>query len=170
VFGLCDDLLHDVPRDIRQPEVAAVVLVGELLVIHPHECEDGCVEIVDADFVDSGLVADLIGFAVVGSAADAAAGHPRREGVGIVIAAGLGTFLGQGEAAELAGADDQGAVEEAALFQICQQSGDRDVRFAGELAVIAGDIDMAIPRALVFHSAAEDLDEAHAALDETGAP
>ena len=34
---LCDDLLHHIPVDIRQPEIAAGVAVGQLLVIQAEQ-------------------------------------------------------------------------------------------------------------------------------------
>ena len=45
------NLLHHVPRHVRQPEVAAGVAVGQLLVVRPHQVKDGRVEIVDVDLL-----------------------------------------------------------------------------------------------------------------------
>src|SRR5262249_31075849 len=70
------------------------------------------------------------------------------------------------EPPELAAPDYQSLVEQAALFQVLQQARDRLVRLAGELLVVALDVDMAVPRALVFHPPGVDLDEPHPALDQ----
>ena len=44
--------------------------------------------------------------------------------------------------------------------------GDRLVGLAGELFVIALDVDVAVPRAFVFHAPGVNLDEPHSALDQ----
>ena len=38
--ALGDDVVDDVARDISESEITAAVLVGELLVVDPHEVED----------------------------------------------------------------------------------------------------------------------------------
>ena len=50
-------------------------------------------------------------------------------------------------------------------LEVGQEGGDGLVGLAGELAVVAGDVDVAVPAPLVLHAAAVDLHEAHAALD-----
>ena len=51
-------------RHVGQPEVAAVVAVRQPLVIHAEQVQDRGVQVVDADPVLDGLVADLVGRAV----------------------------------------------------------------------------------------------------------
>ena len=46
-------------------EIAAVVSVGQPLVIEAQEMEHRCVQIVDAHFIDDRLVADFVGLTVV---------------------------------------------------------------------------------------------------------
>ena len=71
-------------------------------------------------FVDGGA-AEFVGLADADAALDAAAGHPHREAVGVVVAAGaLGVFGGR-LAAELAAPDDERLVEQPALLQILEQ-------------------------------------------------
>ena len=67
----------------------AVVAVRQLRVVEAEQVQDGGVQVVDADAIDGGLVADLVGLAVVDAALDAAAGEPGREGVRVVVAARL---------------------------------------------------------------------------------
>ena len=60
----CDNLLHHFAAHVGQAEVAAVVAIGEFLVIHAQQVEDGGVEVVDVAFVDGGFVTDLVGLAI----------------------------------------------------------------------------------------------------------
>lgn len=82
--------------DAGQALVEALEGVDELLVIESDGVKKGGVEVADADFVYGGLVADFVRFAVPCSAFDSAAGHPQRECVGVVVAAGFLPFLGDG--------------------------------------------------------------------------
>ena len=61
--------------------------------IHPHQPEDRRVKIIYADFVHNRFVPDVVGLALVCAAAHAAAGHPCRERVRIVITTRLRAFL-----------------------------------------------------------------------------
>lgn len=83
----------------------------------------------------------------------------------IVVATWFFCFLGQGEAPELTAPDDQGVVEEPALFEVCEEAGDGDVRFSGKLGMIPDDVFVTVPGALVFHATGVDLDEADTAFD-----
>ena len=44
---LRDDVVHDLAGDVGQPEVATAVLVGQPLVVDPHEVEDRRVQVMD---------------------------------------------------------------------------------------------------------------------------
>ena len=66
--------------------------------------------------------ADFVGRADADAAFDAAAGHPHREAVGIVVAAGAGAVFGGGLAAEFAAPDDERFLEQAALLEIVNQA------------------------------------------------
>ena len=87
-IGSGEDRFDDLARHVGQAEVAAVVAVGQLLVVEAEQVQDRGVQVVDADAVDDRLVADLVGLAVVDAALDAAAGQPDGEGVRVVVAAG----------------------------------------------------------------------------------
>ena len=60
-FGLRQDSLHNVPRDIRQTEIAARVAEGEFGVVKAQQMQNGRVEIVDVHFVLSDLVSEVVG-------------------------------------------------------------------------------------------------------------
>ena len=82
--------------DTGEALIEALELEGEALVVQTGGCEDRGMEIVHADFVDGGFEAYLIALAMMVAAFDATSGHPDGEGMGIVIAARLVTFLGDG--------------------------------------------------------------------------
>ena len=84
----------------------------------PKRCEDRGVQVVDVDDVLHGGVAEFVGGAVGDAALDAAAGHPDREALDVVVAA---VALGHRGAAELAAPDDEGVVEHPALLQVLDQ-------------------------------------------------
>src|SRR5262249_23644437 len=92
------------------------------------------------------------------------AGQPDRVGVRIVIAAGLGSLLRHRQPAKLAGPDDERAVQQTSLAQVGEQTGDRAIRLTGELRVIALDVAVAVPTALVLHASGVNLHEADATL------
>lgn len=68
--------MDDAAVDIGEAEVAALEAVSELFVVDAELVEQGGVEIVYVNFVDLGVVAEFIGFAVGNAGFDAAAGHP----------------------------------------------------------------------------------------------
>src|SRR5262245_32321506 len=78
---------HHIPRYVSQAEVAAVELEREPLVIESEKVQDRGVQVVDADAVFDGLVADVVGRAVGRAPLYAAAGQPIGKGVRVVVAA-----------------------------------------------------------------------------------
>ena len=51
------------PLDVGEPEIAALMAVGEALVVDAHEVEDGGLQIVDVDGVPRDFVAEVAGLA-----------------------------------------------------------------------------------------------------------
>ena len=72
---------------IGQAEVAALVLVGELLMINTELVEQRGVEVVHVHGILDDVVAVVIGLAVSNSPFEAAAGYPGGETQGVVITA-----------------------------------------------------------------------------------
>ena len=123
-------------------------------------------QVLDVEPVVDGGAAQLVGLADADAPLDAAAGHPHREAVGVVVAAGPLGVLGGRLAAELAAPDDQRLVEQAALLQVLEQAGDRLVGVAGVLGVVGDHVGVGVPVVVVVGAAGVDLDEPHAALDQ----
>ena len=104
---------------------------------------------------------EFIGCPVGLSASDPSAGHPHGESRGIVVAS-IALFA-HGGASELAAPDDEGLFEEAACFEIGEESGDGFIDGAAESGVIGFDAFVAVP---LTSGAAVELDEADAIFDE----
>ena len=131
----------------------------------PEQVQDRGVQVVDADAIDGGLVADFVGCAVGVPPLTPPPASQVVKACGLWSRPGLAPFCASGKPAEFAAPDDQRRIQQAAGFQIGQQAGDRLIGFAGEAAVVAGDVDVAVPAPFVLLAAGVDLHEPHAAFD-----
>src|SRR5207237_8140233 len=129
---------HDAAGNVCQPVIPAPVEVGQQLVVHAHQVQDAGVQIVDVDLVLDGGVAEVVGGAVGVPALAAAPGDPRAEAARAVIAA-LAVLAG-GRATEFTGPDDSGFNEQAAVFQVGEQGGNRPIGFGAVTLVVAVDV------------------------------
>ena len=66
----------DLATNIRQSEVAALVAVGEALVVDAELVQDRGMQVMDVDDVLGGMIAKFVGRAVRDAGLDAAAGEP----------------------------------------------------------------------------------------------
>lgn len=82
---LGQNALQHAAGNVGQAESAAVVEIGKLLMIHPHQMEDGGVNIVYRDRILHCLVTDFIGAPIADTAANAATSHPSEESVRVMI-------------------------------------------------------------------------------------
>ena len=135
--------------------------VNEARVVDAHEVENCGVQIVDVELVLGGAEAEIVGAADGGAGFDAAACHPHGEAGGIVVASVA--FFTHRRAAELTAPDDERFIEQAAGFEIAQQTGDGFVLLAAVFRVVGFDLGVRVPLAA---AAVVELHEAHAALDE----
>ena len=122
-------------------------------------------QVVHRHLVNGCLVTNLVRFTIAHTALDAATGKPRRERVRIVVAPRLAALLRHRKPAKLSTPDDQRLVEQAALGQIGDQRSHRFVRLASELRVVALDVVVTVPAALILHAAAINLHVTHTTLD-----
>src|SRR4051812_4186535 len=99
--------------------------------VNAQEVQDGRLEVVNVDLVDERIVAELVRFAIADAGLDAAAGHPNRESIRMMVAAHrLGVFdfsLQEWRAAKPAAPDDKRVVQQAALLEVFDQGGRRSV-------------------------------------------
>ena len=155
--------------DVGEAAIDAAGAEGELFVIDAEEVEDGGVDVVDFCGVVAveGFVAEVVAEAVGDAAADPAAAEPVSEAERVVVAAFAA--LGAGHAAEFGGPEDEGIVEETALFEVFDEGGGAVGEAAGEWAVVAFDVFVGVPVAAgeAVVVAAPDLDEADPAFEET---
>ena len=122
---------------VGQPEVAAGVAVGELLVVEAEEVQDRGVQVVDVDLLLDRLEAEFVGGAVDVAAAHAAAGQPHREAVVIVVAAvdlaGVAPGVGSSTVGVRPNSPPQMtsvSSKQAALLEVLEQRGDGLVALA----------------------------------------
>src|ERR1043166_8456554 len=129
--------------DVGEPEIAPIEEVRQLPVIETQERKPGCVQIVDMHAVFNGAEAELVRRADYFAAPDSATAHPGREAVGMMIAAVFA--LHHRRAAELAHPDQQRAVEQPALLQIADETGNRLVDLAGVYRMILIALAVTVP-------------------------
>ena len=101
-------------------------------------------EIVNCGFVFDGVVAEVVGRTVNGSAFYAAAGHPDGEPVGVMIA--TIASLGKGRATEFAGPDDECFLKQASTAQILNECCDGLIDLVGHGGVAFLQFAVLIPR------------------------
>ena len=159
---LGNETIDDFSRDVGEAVASTLVFEGKFFMIESHEVEDGGVEIVDVDGVPDDVVAEVVGLAIY-AGFYAAAGHPDGKAAGVVVAAIV--LFGEGTlaivcAAEFAAPDDEGLVEQTALFEIEYERGGGLVGVFALSLDLHGQVIVAVP-ALVI-----ELHEAHAALGE----
>ena len=104
---------------IGEPELSALVAVGQLGVIDPGEVEDGRLHVVHVDGILSDVPTVFVRCPVGGSGFDTSTGHPPGEGAAKVITSGIGatgTTLTERSAAEFPCKDDQCIFQQTALL------------------------------------------------------
>src|SRR5690242_8325889 len=84
---LGQQLRYDFAADIRQPEVASEMPVGEAFVVQAETVQDGRLEVVDMHAVLHDLEAEFVRFSDDLAAFDSAARHPQAEAVRMMVAA-----------------------------------------------------------------------------------
>ncbi len=86
---LRQDLLDHPSADIREAEVAALVPVGQLLVVKPETVQQRSLQVVHMDLALDRLQADVVSIADDPPSGRAASGQPHAEAVGMVVPAGI---------------------------------------------------------------------------------
>src|SRR5437016_8330858 len=95
------------------------------------------------DFVLDGVEADFVGLAEAEAGLGAAAGEEHGIAIRIVIAAGAA--FAHRRAAEFAAPDDERVVQQAAAFEVLDETSNRPVAFAAEFGVVAAQVAMGVP-------------------------
>src|SRR5204863_3937122 len=101
--------------------IADYMRIGEFSMVEAEGAQEGSVKVVNAHNVMDGAVTEIVGGAMDVAALEAAASQPKGEPVAVVVAAIFA--LGDGQAAEFTGPEDDGVVEETALFEIEDEGG-----------------------------------------------
>ena len=124
LFGSGEDLSDDLAADVCQAEIAARVAEGQALVIQAQEVQDRGLQIVDVDRVFDDVKTQIVGGAIERARLDAAAGHPHRECLRVMIAAQATmenrVAFHHRRAAEFAAPNHERLIEQTALFEVAQ--------------------------------------------------
>ena len=147
---------------IGEAEIATGMTEGEAFVIKAEQVEDRGVHVVHVHLVGDGVLPKLVGLAEAEAGFHTRTGEPLGEAAGVVIAAGA-VALRVGRATKLAAPPDEGVFEQAALFEILQQSGDGFVH-GHRVLLVLGHVGVLIPGGVVGVVGVVDLDVAHARL------
>ena len=161
-----NDIPHNLPMHVGQPEVSTGISVGKPCVIEAEQVQDRGVQVMDMHRFFDGLVAEIVGRAVDHASLDAAAGQPDGKAPVIVVATPAGSavdHLDGRRPAELAAAENQRLLEQPALFEVGQQCRDPLIAVPGQVAMVFLDVVVAVPG---LRLAMVKLDESHAALDQ----
>ena len=137
--------------------------------IQSEQVENRRVEVVDRDDIVHGLVAEFVRGSVRKGGFDASTGEPAGKAFGIVVAT-AGPFLEGRHATEFGTPDDQRVFEQAALFQVFDESCGRLIEDRTVDAVLILDLFVSVPVADPFPArlvgTVEELNEADAFLDQ----
>ena len=147
---------------IGQTKIAARVAIGQLRVIEAQQSQNRGVQIMHMNRFVFGLETKFVGRAINRAALDAAARHPHREAVMIVVAPVLLARIGSGRwqfddrrAAKFAAPDNQGFLQHSALLQILNQSRNRLIAFLRQIAMADFDVIVIVPTAAPRRDKAE---------------
>src|SRR5262245_27883032 len=139
--------------------------------IETQQLEDRGVEVVNMNRIFNRPKPEIIRGSVNIAASDAAASHPHRKPVVIVVTpvdfSGIGAGsrkLDSGRAPEFTAPNHERVFKHAALLEVSQQRTDRLVAFTGELAVVLLEIIVVVPR---LACAMPHLDEANPLLEQS---
>lgn len=72
----CDDPANDIPVDIGESIISALILEDELGVVHSELMEQGGIEIEETHGIPDDIVGEFVGFAVGDAPAETAARDP----------------------------------------------------------------------------------------------
>ena len=127
--------------------------------IHPQQVQQGRVDIMDVHRVLGRVITILIRCTVTHPTPHTSTGHPHRETLGIVVTSICGALSGR-SSAKLTAPENQSVVQQSALFQVGQQSGDGAVNLQCVFGMSFAQVSVLIP--LYECVAVSDLDEPHA--------
>ena len=159
---------------VRQAEVSSLETMGQPGVVKPEQMEHGGVQVVHVDLVFHHVEAQVVRLSQGSAGADAAAGQPHGEGVGMVVAAvGFGP-LDHGRATEFATPEHQGLVQQPSLLEILYQSRRGSIGIPAVLLNALGEVGVLVPGFMEeLHEADPSLHQApgqQAVVGEGGLP
>src|SRR5216683_2946685 len=116
---LCKHLFLDDTCDVGKAQVPSRIAVGQFLVFETHECQQGCVQIVDVHTPFDGLGAEFIGATIAEALLHTSPGHEHGIARDVVVAAVVVTLC-SGQTSELGAEEHESVFEQAALLQVSE--------------------------------------------------
>ena len=115
--------MYDVAVHVGEAVVPTLLSKGQAAMIDAEAVQDGCVQVVNMDWITNDVVTKIVRFTVHVSPADAPSGHPHRIAATVMVASvvGLDATLPVNRSAKFSTPDNQCVVEHPALFKIPQQ-------------------------------------------------
>src|SRR5262249_42673494 len=160
-LGEC--LFHHEAADVGQPEVSSLEFVRQLGVLDSQTMQDSRLQVVNVYRIFENVVAIIVGLADGEAALNPTTGHPNRKTARVMVAsivcAGELALAVHGSA-ELAGPNDQGIIQHAALLQIENQTGGGLIDACALQGNVARQVVVLVPAAMI------ELNEADATLGE----
>ncbi len=146
---------------VGQPEVAALVAVGQPGMIEAKQMQDRGVQVMHVDSVLDDIESEFVRFAEHESRLDSAAGQPHREGIGMMVPA-IVAPLHHGCAAEFPAPDDERIFKQPPLLQILNQRHRSPVGILAVLLDVLDEVAVLVPGFVInlhetdaaFHQAA----------------
>ena len=143
--------MHDVAGDIGKSIVATSEAVSQAFVIDAKQMQDRGLQIVYVDGLFSDIEAEVVGTAVNVSLANTTSGEPDTEGLWMMVASvGLltATDFAHGCSSKFSGHHDKCFIQQTALIEIVDESGDAAVGHFTVPAKSSSEIAVMIPRAV----------------------
>ena len=152
VSVLSEDRRNDLPVHIREAVVPALKQVGELFVVNSHDVQDRGLQVVNMDGVFDDVVPEVVRGAVGDPRLYAAARDPAGETARVVITTVISCCqlsLRVIRSSEFAAPDDEGVIEQPALFEVGDQRVARAIDVGTLPANSLGQIAVMIPAGVI---------------------
>ena len=126
-----------------QPVIEALITVGKLFVIEPHQVQDGRVEVMDMDSIAitvDDVVSPFVGFAVAGAPAYTTSRHPNGKAAWVVVPT-INLFVSTltvNRSSEFTSPNHQSVFQHATSFQVHDQGSGSLIDLLGKLGMASG--------------------------------
>ena len=122
--------------DIGQSEISSGVTVGQLLVIHPQQCQQRGMEVVHMNLLIHTVKTVVVGHTVTEAGLHGSSGQPHGEGMRVMVTT-IVSLKGR-RTSEFSTPHDQRLVPKPTGLDILEQRGDGAIHLGGQSTVLSG--------------------------------